>query len=99
MAFDWNNLAEHEIGFQDIEHHARRLALGRVEHQIALGSTFGTFSPYRFDVADFADGHTKLFGHTSQVVAAVTSYTFAVVLGYIQYLGLRGGCPSSQHGS
>ena len=89
-----NCLPKHKIGFQNIEHHARCFAFGGVKHQIALRPTLGAFAPLGFDEAHFVNRHTKLFGHTCQVVAAIAANQFAVVLGYIEELRLGIGCPS-----
>jgi len=94
IAFDGDCLAKDEVCFQNIEHGTSCATLWGIKHHIALRTALWAFAPLCFDEADLVDGNTKLFGHTCQVVAAIASNQLAIVLGHIQQLGLRVGCPS-----
>lgn len=94
IAFDGDGLAKDEVCFQNIEHGTSRAALWGVKHHIALRTALWSFAPLRFDIADLVYGNTKLFGDTCQIVAAIASNQLAIVLGYVQQLRLRVGCPN-----
>ena len=94
IAFDRDCLAKDKVCFQNIEHGTSGATLWGVKHHIALWTPLWSDAPLRFDVADLVHSYAKLFGDTCQVVAAIASNQLAIVLGHIQQLRLRVGCPS-----